>query len=234
MQNTLSYFWTVSLRIYNSMQNWLKTTRNALAVMAHFFSATLFLSSSISFLSCLKLFDIDTSKWDEVLACQSLYKQDLRAVSDLKNLKFHHQKYKEWEKKYSHGLLTLKSPVALFTNQTGCAWRLHVADGKSKCPSPTHDEVPTRNWRYSGLIWQLTWASCEMLLFATSSHKLLPLPLQLHGLMWRRKRGNKALIFIWLSSWINSYKIMMPCSQLWAWEAWEPLDLCMCHVKLCC
>lgn len=62
MQNTLSYFWTVSLRIYNSMQNWLKTTRNALAVMAHFFSTTLFLSSSVSFLSCLKLFDIDMSK----------------------------------------------------------------------------------------------------------------------------------------------------------------------------
>lgn len=58
--------------------------------MAHFFSATLFLSSSVSFLSCLKLFDIDMSKWDEVLACQSLYKQDLRAASDLKNFQFHY------------------------------------------------------------------------------------------------------------------------------------------------
>lgn len=68
-----------------------KIPRKALAVMAHFFNATLVLSSSVSFLSWLQvLFDIDISKWAHVPLCQSLYKANLRAVIDLKNFQFNY------------------------------------------------------------------------------------------------------------------------------------------------
>lgn len=85
-ETSLSYFWTVRPRIYNSMQTWFKTTRNALAVMGHFSSATLDLRSSVGYSNWHQvLFDVDMSQWDEALLCQSLCKSCLRAVIHLKN-----------------------------------------------------------------------------------------------------------------------------------------------------
>lgn len=127
---------------------------------------------------------------------------------------------KEWEKEYfsilSVGSWLLDSlELFLQIKQVVLAW-LHVAGGKSRYLAPIHDRL--RSQRECGLTWQLTWANCELLLFFTSSHMFLSFPLQLCDLMWRKNKKTN-LIFIWLSSWINTCKIKISRSQLW--EAWQ-------------
>lgn len=145
-----------------------KLHRNALAVMAHFFSATLVLSSSVSFLSRLQVFfDIDMSKWDEVLLCQSLYKPNVAARS-------------RWEVQ------------AFPSSMTGLG-----AKG----------------------VWLHLTAKPEQ----TMSFSPLPAMCSCHFswncVIWRKKENQtnhkQILIFIWLSNWTNTCKVIIFRSQPW-------------------
>lgn len=142
---------------------------------------------------------------------------------------------KEYFSIFVCGELTVGFPVALLAHQTGCTCMVSRSRWEVQVLAPIHDRL--RSPRERGLTWQLTWANCELLLFATSSHMFLSFPLHLCDLMWRKKKKNH-LIFIWLSSWINTCKIKVSrchivCFFVNFWYFWGGLILSCCLLCVC-